>query len=291
MFDLCDFILFLSNQKRFSNHTVQAYKTDLYQFLFYINQDSTSVNLNSVTRNDIRAWVIHLSNNDIAPKSIRRKIASLNTLFKWALVHQHVNANPCKLISLPKTEKKLPVFVDEKKINLSLDHLTENTETFSLRNNLIIELFYLTGIRLSELINIKINDIDVSRNEIRITGKRNKQRIIPLTKPIITLIEDYLSTKKEIKSDYLFTTEKGEPLYPKLVYRIVHQFLETATTQDKKSPHVLRHTFATHLLNNGADLNAIKELLGHAGLAATQVYTHNSYEKLKKVYLQAHPRA
>jgi integrase/recombinase XerC len=206
-----------------------------------------------------------------------------------------VVTNPMNKVISPKTEKKLPVFVEEKQMESLLEQIEFGNDYEGRRDKMILELFYFTGIRLSELISIKYTDIDHSQCTVKVLGKRNKERIVPLTKKFDELLKEYINFKeKEFEknqNEYLFVTKKGEQIYTKLVYRIVHKYLESVTTIDKKSPHVLRHTFATHMLNNGADLNAIKEFLGHANLSATQVYTHNTFEKIKKVYKQTHPRA
>ncbi|PKP22474.1 MAG: integrase [Bacteroidetes bacterium HGW-Bacteroidetes-21] len=289
---LTNFIHYITFEKRYSVHTVDAYQSDIEQFFLFAGIEE-SVSINSVSSSIVRAWIINLSTNKNSARSIRRKIASLNSFFRWAVRQQHLDANPCKLITLPKTDKKLPEFAEEKKLIQSLDVFAFGEDFEGVRNHLIIEMFYSTGMRLSELTGLKNGDVDISSGYIKVHGKRNKERMIPVTGILTGLCEKYILLRAEITSDEksFFVTPAGKPVYAKLVYRVVHSFLSVATTLNKKSPHILRHTFATHMLNHGADINAIKELLGHANLAATQVYTHNSFEKLKKVYQQAHPRA
>jgi integrase/recombinase XerC len=227
----------------------------------------------------------------IGTRTINRKISTLKTFYKYLLRQGIVSENPMLKIQSPKTSKRLPVFVEKEKMDLLLDNIEFGSDEEGLRNQLIIEMFYATGMRLSELINLKLLNIDLHDSRLKVLGKRNKERIIPFSGELSRKIRDYLSVRKEKSNDYLFVTAKGEKMYEKLVYNIVKQYLSLVTTVDKKSPHVLRHTFATHMLNNGADLNSIKELLGHANLSATQVYTHNTVEKLKSVHKQAHPRS
>jgi len=286
-----EFLQYISFEKRFSRHTVTAYENDLSQFFNFSRQPLSS--LSDITSRDIRNWIIELSDNGTLPRSIRRKIACLNSFFRWAIRNNHCTANPCKLILLPKTAKRLPEFAEEKKLNQVLDEYPFEDNFDGMRNRLIIEMFYTTGIRLSELISLGTKDIDINEKYIRVTGKRNKERLIPITPRIIEMVENYMIMRNDINPECknLFINKNGKALYPKLVYRVIHDFLTIASTLSRKSPHILRHTFATHMLNHGADINAIKELLGHSSLAATQVYTHNSFEKLKTVYHQAHPRA
>lgn len=227
-------------------------------------------------------------------RSVNRKITTLKTFYKFLLREGIATENPMLKIQSPKIPKRLPVFVEEDKINLLLDEIKFKEGFPGARDKLIVELLYNTGIRLSELINLKEQNIDLHNNSIKVLGKRNKERIIPIHESILFKIQDYAKQKKQLgldnKSGLLFVTDKGENLYPKFVYRVVNNYLSAVTTHDKKSPHILRHTFATHLLNKGADINAIKELLGHANLSATQIYTHNTIEKLKQAHKKSHPR-
>jgi integrase/recombinase XerC len=232
----------------------------------------------------------------ISSRSINRKLTTLKSYFKFLVKEGSIQENPMSRVISPKTSQRLPVFVEQESMEKLFDQVNFGEGYAGSRDRLIIELFYATGMRLSELINLKYSDIDLFKNSFKVTGKRNKQRIIPFTNNLVGLLNEYLEIKKkafpgEEQEAYLFLTNKGEKLYPKMVYRIVHQYLDQVTTISKRSPHIIRHTFATHMLNNGADLNAIKEILGHANLAATQVYTHNTIEKLKSIYKQAHPRA
>jgi integrase/recombinase XerC len=227
----------------------------------------------------------------ISARSINRKITTLKTFYKYLLRQGLVTENPMLKIQPPKTSKKLPVFVEKEKMDLLLDNVTFEEGEEGQRNRLIIELFYATGMRLSELINLREKDVDLYSGQLKVLGKRNKERIIPFSNELKRTIESYHAIKSFKDSEFLLVNSSGEKLYEKLVYKIVKQYLSLVTTIDKKSPHVLRHTFATHMLNNGADLNAIKELLGHANLSATQVYTHNTVEKLKNIHKLAHPKA
>lgn len=289
------FFKYLQYEKRYSAHTLLSYTNDLNQFYTFGN--SVTDNFSALTSDYrlIRKWVVSLMENKISPRSVNRKITALKSFYKFLIKEGLLEKNPLDKITAPKVTKMLPFFVDKKHINLLLDEV-DFGETFEgVRNRLIVEIFYQTGIRRAELINIKINDIDFSNCTLKVLGKRNKERIIPFNNGLKKEIEDYKKVRDNefgnLANNYLFLTQKGEKMYEKLVYRIVHKYLQMVTTIDKKSPHVMRHTFATHMLNNGADLNAIKELLGHSNLSATQVYTHNTFEKLKSIYKQAHPRA
>lgn len=228
-------------------------------------------------------------------RTTNRKISSLKTYFRYLLKEGVVTVNPLSKVLTPKLEKRLPVFVNERQMDHLLDDIEFGDDFSGFRNQMIIETFYNTGARLSELINLKVADVDINQRTIKVLGKRNKERIIPFNLLYCDLLSNYLKVRQDEfpddRSGWVFLTDKGNKAYPRMVYRIVTRFLSMVTTSDKKSPHVLRHTFATHMLNQGADLNAIKELLGHANLSATEVYTHNTFEKLKSVYKQAHPRA
>jgi len=286
----CDY---LSHQKRYSKHTITAYKKDLEQFQLFLEKEYEITKANQVTSVIIRSWIVHLIEENINTRSINRKLSSLKSFFKHLLKNDIVNNNPLLKVTAPKTSTRLPVFVGENEMNNLFENISFKNDFEGIRDQLILELFYASGIRLSELIEITINSLDQHNNTIKVIGKRNKERIIPITKSVNTTLNQYLQLRKEIKPNkkFVFLTKKGEKIYPKLVYRIVNHYLSMVTTVSKKSPHVLRHTFATHMLNNGADLNSIKELLGHANLSATQVYTHNTIEKLKNIHKQAHPKA
>ena len=288
------FINYLKYEKRYSTHTVVAYKNDLDQFVAYATIVVGEFHVKAIETDTVRGWLLHLMEQGLTPRSIHRKATSVKSFYNFLMREDVVDSNPASNLTLPKVRKKLPNFVDEKSINHLLDDLVNFDDDFSgVRDKLILSLFYGTGIRLSELINLKEKDVDTRENLIRVLGKRKKERIIPYPSEINNLLDNYvIARNKQIgyKTEYLLVTEKGKQVYEKLVYRVVKKSLGKVTSLEKKSPHVLRHTYATHLLNKGADLNAVKELLGHANLAATQVYTHTTFEKLRDSYKQAHPR-
>lgn len=293
------FINHLKFEKRASRHTILAYQTDLQQFESFLRANF-GFDLSSSNHATVRSWIAGLAESGLDPTSINRKIASLRAYFKFLQKQQVIVDNPMARIRTMKSGRKLPSFLKESEITTILDEdldqsLTDEKTPFErLRDNLVLELFYGTGIRLSELINLKEIDVDVRNQTVKVLGKRNKERIIPFGDNLMTLIKEYRRLKrKDITGNsdgFLLVTKTGEPCYPMLIYRIVKSRLARISAE-KKSPHVLRHTYATHLLDNGAEINAVKELLGHSSLAATQVYTHNSIEKLKKVFNQAHPKA
>ncbi len=288
------FFQYLQFEKRIAKHTLTAYKSDIAQFQDYLKSEYAIEDQLDVSHTIIRSWVVSLMEKGLNPRSVNRKITTLKTLYKFLMREGLQTKNPMLKIQSPKTAKRLPVFVEEENINQLFDQ-QESSSDFELnRDQLILLLLYSTGIRLAELVGLKVTDIDINQKTIKVLGKRNKQRIIPIGAEIIDTYQAYLanlsSQEFENQSSQLFRLKNGKAIYPKMVYRLVNDNLASITTLDKKSPHVLRHTFATHLLNNGADLNAIKELLGHSSLAATQVYTHNSIEKLKNIYKQSHPR-
>ena len=283
------FLNFIKTEKRLSSHTIKSYSSDLKQFSKYLSKEcNINSDVNQVTFQTIRSWIVFLLENNINPRSVNRKISVLKSYYKFLLQEGILSYNPMIKIISPKTSKRLPSFVDKDDIQNLLDKVKFENNYIGHRDKLIIEFFYVTGIRLSELINIKISDIDFNNNYIKVLGKRNKERLIPLSNNMTNKLKNYVN-ENDI-SEYLFNN-KGKKMYSKLVYRLVKKHLNLVSSIDNKGPHVLRHTFATHMLNNGADINAIKELLGHSNLNATQVYTHNSIEKLKSVYNQAHPRA
>jgi len=290
---LNEFLKYLKLEKRYSSHTVKAYQIDLTQFKDYLEETYESV-LHKAKHPMVRSWLAQMLDFGFSPRSVNRKITTLKSFYKFLLKEEEIKEDPTIKIVSPKISKKIPSFVEEAQMRKLLDELDFVDGYAGVRDKLIIELFYSTGIRQAELINLKIKDIDISGRTIKVLGKRNKERLIPLTNVLCQKIDAYLKLRAELPIkdySYLLLTTKGKRLYPSLVYRQVNHYLSQVTSLDKKSPHVLRHTFATHMLNNGADLNAIKELLGHANLSATQVYTHNTIDKLKKVYNQAHPRA
>ena len=284
-----EFFIYLETEKRFSQHTITAYDNDIRSFLTHCDISSIS-QLNEISYQHIRSWIVELVNSNHSKKSINRKLSSLRTFFKWAQKNDLVDSNPCVRIKGLKQEKRIPEFIKEEELDTTKME-TVFPENFSgLRDRLMIEVLYQTGIRLTELINLKKND--VSSENIKVLGKRNKERYIPITNELYSAIESYLNMKDylECYSDYLFLTDKGRKLYPKFVYRKVHHYLSLLTHLKKRSPHILRHTFATHMLNNGSGLETLKELLGHSNLSATQIYTHNSFDQISTIYKQAHPR-
>jgi integrase/recombinase XerC len=287
------FLQYIRYEKRFSPHTVQAYASDLEQYSTFLRGTYETEELSAVTHSMIRSWIVHLMEQKISPRSINRKLTTLKTYYKFLLRQGTVRVNPMLRVQAPKTSKRLPAFVDERKMD-NLFTAVEFPEGFAgLRDRLVLEVLYGTGMRLSELVGLKETDVDTYALQLKVLGKRNKERIIPFTDKMRDLIAAYRQARNSVfpSGDSFFLTDQGKPLYPKFVYRLVQRYLGIITTLEKRSPHVLRHTFATHMLNRGADINSVKELLGHANLSATQVYTHNTIEKLKKVYQQAHPRA
>jgi len=290
------FLDYLAYEKRYSQHTIKAYCSDLEQFSSYLHEYYSTDDPGSAGHQMIRSWIVSMMETGQTPRTVNRKITTLKSFFRFLLKEGSITENPMSRVTAPKTSARLPVFVEQESMNNLFEGVDFGEGYPAVRDRLIMEMFYATGMRLSELINLEIPDIDLYGKSLKVTGKRNKQRIIPLTDNMISLLRQYLAIRSETftedkVSKHLFQTNKGEQLYPKMVYRIVHQYLDQVTTISKRSPHIIRHTFATHMLNNGADLNAIKEILGHANLAATQVYTHNTIDKLKSIYKQAHPRA
>ncbi|MCX2493407.1 tyrosine-type recombinase/integrase [Pedobacter sp. PF22-3] len=288
------FITYLTHEKRYSQHTITAYQKDLDQFEVFIQ--ALEMDFAEVKHQQLRDYLIELMDDGHSENTINRKISALRSFYKFLHRSGEIDQNPTVLIKAPKIPKRLPVFVDAQKMDHLLDSQQYFDESFpSVRDHLVIELLFGTGIRLTELLQLKDTDIDIYSGTIRVLGKRNKERIIPINKQLINQVNTYIELKKLQNFNnnllILIVTNTGAAAYPKLIYRIVTSYLNHVSTNEKKSPHVLRHSYATSLLNAGADLNAIKELLGHASLAATQVYTHNSIERLKTIYKQAHPKA
>ena len=286
------FIDYLEIEKKYSSNTIVSYNNYLTSFKNFILKEFDLKLLEDSNYTNVRSWIIYLVDSGNSNKSINRKISSLNSFFKFCLKTGIIKDNPLKNHRSLKTEKKiqLPFSENEMFDVLNKDNFDNTFE--GIRDRLIIELFYSTGIRRIELVDLKISDIDFSNNQIKVLGKRNKERIIPLINSSKELILNYLKSRNAVNSenDYLFITKKGKLIYEKLVYRIINKYFNNISTKVKKSPHIIRHSFATHLLNNGADLNSVKELLGHSSLAATQVYTNRSIEEIKKVFAKSHPR-
>jgi len=289
------FLKYLQFEKRVSKHTLEAYRGDLQQFSDFLITTFNDTPPQDADYGIVRSWIIQLVEEDHKPVSINRKIACLRSYFKFLLREEVITKNPMVKIRVLKTQKRLPTFVKESDMVNLLDHVSFEDSFEGWRDKLMLELFYSTGIRLSELIELKENRIDIRNQTIKVLGKRNKERVIPFPQSIVSILEGYREARnREVTpKDHglLFVTEEGDACYPMMVYRMVKKYLNEYTTTEKRSPHVLRHTYATHLLNKGAEINAVKDLLGHSSLAATQVYTHNSMEKLKKAYEKAHPKA
>ncbi|RYY58585.1 MAG: integrase [Chitinophagaceae bacterium] len=289
------FLDYLKFEKRYSVHTLISYEGDLRDFFDFMEITYGPTPVEAITYPMIRSWLAGLKEGGLSSKSINRKISSLKSFFKYHLKRGAITSSPTANIISPKVKKRLPVFVKESETEVLMKTVSTVSEDWkSLNGKLIILLFYSTGMRLSELIGLKENQVDAARGHIKVLGKGSKERIIPVSADLLRDLAAYQQLKRkefENATEYLLVTEKGKKLYPKYAYLLVRAHLETAGTLDKKSPHVLRHTFATHLMNNGADLNAVKELLGHSSLAATQVYTHNTIDKLKDIHRKAHPKA
>jgi len=287
------FLKYLQFEKRASPHTVTSYTTDLTQFQNFL-QENFKTTPEAADDGMIRTWLVALVDSKNNPRTVNRKVASVRAFFKFLRRSGHIQADPTRKLKSLKTQKSLPHFVKENEVQEMLTARPDDDAFITSRDHLVLELFYGTGIRLSELIGLRDNDVDLNAQTIRVLGKRNKERIIPFSTGLVKVIEAYRQEKKrsvgESKSDKLLVTEKGTDCYPVLMNRIVKKRLEGVNI-DKRSPHVLRHTYATHLLNNGAELNAVKDLLGHTSLAATQVYTHNTVDKLKRVFKKYHPKA
>lgn len=288
------FLKYLQFEKRFSPHTLVSYKNDLSQANSFIS-DNFQCALKDANYQALRSWIIHLVEQGLESKTVNRKIACLKSYFKFLVSRELVEKNPADKLKPLKTPRQLPSFVRESEMIQLLDQTLFPEGFVGSRDKLILNFLYCTGVRLSELINLRETDINFYQNHVKVLGKRNKERIIPIPSALSSELKKYIITKQGFLSEkitnFLIVTEEGAQSYPMMIYRVVKAYLNMVTTSEKKSPHVLRHTFATHLLNKGADLNAVKDLLGHAGLAATQVYTHNTLDKLKAVYKQAHPKA
>ncbi|SFS74248.1 tyrosine-type recombinase/integrase [Lutibacter maritimus] len=287
------FLNYLALEKKYSQHTVIAYQNDLNTFQEFCKNEFGTDNIVYVNYAQIRNWIISLVNSNISNRSINRKLSALKSYYKFLQKTKQIEISPMVKHQALKVSKKIQIPFSENEIKNVLNSSENNTDFESIRNKLIVELFYSTGIRRAELINIKIADVNFVNETVKVLGKRNKERYIPLIKTVQIPLKKYLDIRAQIVSDEprLFITKKGKKLYDTLVYRIINNYFSCVSSKVKKSPHILRHSFATHLLNEGADLNSVKELLGHSSLASTQVYTHSSLGKLKEIYNQAHPRS
>ena len=285
------FLQYIQYEKKYSSCTVFSYQNDIYQFQDFLTENF-SLSIEQTELKHIRNWILQLKSKNIESSSINRKLSALKSLFKFGLRNNHIKSNPCTKLQSLKTPKKLPVFFKTSELDTALES-TENAKNdfAEIRNNIILEILYQTGIRRAELIGLKDSDFNFFSLTLRIVGKGNKERIIPISKNLKEKAEEYINLKNQIfDSPYFILTDTGEQSYPNLIYRIVKSSMGEVSSLSKRSPHVIRHSFASSLLNNGAEISAVKELLGHANLAATQIYTHTSYEQLKKTYKQAHPR-
>ena len=288
-----NFLNYLRYEKRYSPHTLLSYENDLTQFYQYLKETFEVDNISEVSHFQIRSWMASMSDAGITPRSINRKLSSLKSYYKFLLKRGDAKKNPTIKIVPPRTSKRLPAYIEGTNMDMLFEKGDFGEGFASFRDRLMLEIFYCTGMRRSELINLKPQDIDFGHGYVKVVGKGNKERLIPFDKVLEKSINTYLVEKdREFPgSEWLLVTNKGEKMPPEFVYKTVRKYLDVTTTIEKRSPHVLRHTFATHLSNAGADLNAIKELLGHSSLAATQVYTHNNIEKLKDIHKQSHPKA
>lgn len=294
MTDFEKFLRYLVSEKRMSEHTVTAYQSDLEQFLDYLLVHYEVTDLRVVTTAQIRSWFASMRERAVSSKSVHRKRSTLATFYKYARSQGWVQSDPVRKTAAPKIEKRLPQFVDEKGMQRLLEQELSVEETFAeIRDQVMLTLLYECGIRLAELIGLRNRDVDTYKKSINVIGKRNKERQIPLIDKTVALLIRYIEMRERVADadcEALLCTDRGKKLYPKFVYLKVNHYLGRVSTLDKRSPHILRHTFATHMLNNGAQLNSVKELLGHASLAATQVYTHNTIEKLKAIHERSHPK-
>ncbi len=289
------FLNFLKFEKRYSPHTLTSYETDLVSFIDYLEIQYGETQLSEISHIYIRSWLALLKEKGLTAKSLNRKISTLKSFFKFELKEGRIQSSPMLQVISPKSGKRLPLFIKEEETREMVDMLNVAAEDWNMLNaKMLVTIFYATGMRLSELIGLKEKQVDLAGSRIRILGKGNKERIVPVSAEVVSLIRDYCSLKKKdigAEGEELLVTGKGKKLYPKYAYLLVKKAMQETSTLDKKSPHVLRHSFATHLMNHGADLNAVKELLGHSSLASTQVYTHNTIKKLKDIHKKSHPKA
>jgi integrase/recombinase XerC len=293
--DCREFFNYIQFEKRYSSHTLDSYRQDILQFQAFLESILFLDGLNKATHRELRQWVVHLMNEQYSVRSIRRKISALSSLYKFELKNKRIQINPAKKVLLPKQGRRLPVYLKESATEKLFDNVNIGKEYTDILRCGVISLFYHTGIRRAELIKLSESDVDFSHSQIRVLGKGRKERFVPLSNECSNVLQEYLAVRNktfpEGNKTTFFLTSKGNPLYENFVYRLVKKELGMVSTHEKKSPHVLRHSFATHLMNNGADLFAVKELLGHSSLSATQVYTHTTIEQLKEVYKKAHPKS
>lgn len=289
------FFAYIRFEKRFSEHTITAYESDLAQFQDFLQTTYEVSKDEDILHTHIRAWIVALLDQKVGARSINRKLSTLKSYFQFLVKRTVLAQNPMDKVIAPKVGKRLPVFIPQDRLEFLFEQVEFGTDYKGIRDRTMLELLYQTGMRRSELMNLTYQDIDLEQLTIKILGKGNKERLVPISHKLSRTLQEYMTVRSthfpNELFNVLFLTEKGKKLYPKKVYSIVNHYLSMVTTEEQRSPHVLRHSFATHLSNNGADLNAIKELLGHSSLAATQVYTHNSIERLKQIYQQAHPKA
>lgn len=288
------FIDYISLEKNYSSHTAKAYEDDVKAFKDFCLQEFGDDNLIAINYSQIRSWIVSLVDEGKTNRTINRKISSLKAFYKFLLKSKQINEDPLVKHKALKVAKRLQVPFSKDEVSNVINYLDDANDFESLRNRLIVELFYSTGMRRAELINLRLTDVDFANETIKVLGKQNKERFIPLLKSVQETLHSYIAIRKPCSganTDYLFLTKKGNKIYGTLVYRVINTYFSTVSSKVKKSPHVIRHSFATHLLNEGADLNSVKELLGHSSLASTQVYTNNSLSELKKVYNRAHPRS
>lgn len=285
-----DYLLF---EKRYSKHTLLSYQNDLEQFFAYLASQFDAPALEQITAMYVRSWLAELKEEKLSSKSINRKISALKSFFKYQLKTGNLDKSPMATVTAPRVNKRLPVFVEQKDMATLFDYVEFSDDWKGRTERLVLQLLYSTGMRLSELINLKESQLDRSQAQVKVVGKGNKERVIPVPAELLQHLQEYVQEKplRDPTVSNVFVTAKGKPLQPRSVYAFVKHYLGQVTTIQKKSPHILRHSFATHLMNNGAELNAVKELLGHSSLAATQIYTHNTIEKLKEVFKKAHPKA
>tara|TARA_B100000795_G_scaffold261626_1_gene238589 strand:+ start:596 stop:1486 length:891 start_codon:yes stop_codon:yes gene_type:complete len=287
------FLEYLLLEKKYSVHTITAYKNDLYSLKSFVEDTYQQNDISEINYSQIRSWIVWLVDAKVSNRSINRKISSLKSFYKYLQKIKVIQINPLAAHKALKTPKKIQIPFSINEVNAVLLEMTSDDSFEAIRDRIIVELFYSTGMRRAELINLKISSINFSKKQLKVVGKRNKERLLPLLPGVAKNLELYIENRRNLKSeiDYLFLTQKGNKIYETLVYRVINNYFSRVSSKLKKSPHILRHSFATHLLNEGADLNSVKELLGHSSLASTQVYTHNSLGQLKKVYKQAHPRS